>query len=74
MTPLNVSIAACVIATFAPEWSLIAPLVQSLVDTQRDDRGWSSAPLYAPCGVYWDSEELTTGFCVEALSRAGNAR
>ena len=43
--------------------------INALLDTQLPSGGWPLAPVYKGGRVRWGSEELTTGFCLEALSR-----
>jgi len=46
-----------------------------LVRAQSPEGGWPIAPLYhggPPMGLRWGSEELTTGFCLEALLPLGD--
>lgn len=49
--------------------------VEHLMDTQRGDGSWPRIAYYAgrlppePYTVWYGSEELTTGFCLEALAR-----
>ncbi len=57
------------------DWVLLGCGVESLMDTQRSDGSWSRRAYYAgppppgPCAAWFGSEELTTGFCLEALVR-----
>ncbi len=61
-----------------------ASLVGALVTSQSPDGSWPRAPVYFggrerrrdgtlapahPDTPHWGSEEMTTGFCVEALAR-----
>jgi hypothetical protein len=51
--------------------------LDALLAAQRPSGAWPAFPLYygGPKRVYgWGSEELTTGFCIEALLRYGGAR
>lgn len=43
--------------------------VDCLLRAQLDSGGWPAAPVYHGGPMQWQSEELTTGFCIEALSR-----
>lgn len=79
-TPLETALAACARA----DWQQ-PMLVQGILETQRDSGGWPAAALYHggrarrrdgsfaaphPDTPHWGSEELTTAFCLEALSRS----
>lgn len=44
-------------------------LVRALLDAQLPTGAWPLAPVYKGRNVRWGSEELTTGFCIEALHR-----
>lgn len=43
--------------------------VRALLDAQLPSGAWPLGPFYKGRDTRWGSEELTTGFCVEALSR-----
>jgi hypothetical protein len=43
--------------------------IAALAGAQLESGGWPLAPFYKGRNVRWGSEELTTGFCLEALSR-----
>ena len=43
--------------------------IRALLDAQLPSGAWPLAPFYKGGRVRWGSEELTTGFCIEALSR-----
>lgn len=43
--------------------------VRSLLEAQPPEGAWPLAPFYKGGRVRWGSESLTSGFCVEALSR-----
>jgi hypothetical protein len=66
LTPLQAAYAASVLLTFDRNASLVPDLLHVLRSTQREDGGWDAYAFYA----VWGSEELTTGFCLEALARA----
>lgn len=78
-TVLDEALAAC----SALYWNDV-PAIDSLLDAQNESGGWPRAGLYHggrrrlaewafaephPDTPWWGSEELTTAFCVEALSR-----
>lgn len=43
--------------------------IRALLDAQLPSGAWPLAPFYKGGRVRWGSEELTTGFCIEALRR-----
>jgi hypothetical protein len=43
--------------------------IRALLDAQLPSGAWPLAPVYKGRNVRWGSEKLTTGFCLEALSR-----
>jgi hypothetical protein len=77
-TPLETALAACSRGYWQQPM-----LVQGILDTQLDSGGWPAAAVYHggrarrrdgtyarphPDTPHWGSEELTTAFCIEALS------
>jgi hypothetical protein len=79
-TPLEAALAACSLGYWRQPM-----LVKDILDTQLASGGWPAASLYHggrarrrdgsfaaphPDTPHWGSEELTTAFCIEALSRA----
>ncbi|MFK5924623.1 MAG: cytochrome P450 [Verrucomicrobiota bacterium] len=68
-SPLSASLAACTLITIAPESPILNDLITYLLNNQQGDGSWSRHPFYRGPNEYWGSEELTTGFCLEALSR-----
>jgi hypothetical protein len=67
LNALDTAFAASVLLTFDPDNGVVADLVQRILGTQRQDGGWDMYPFY--CNVL-GSEEVTTGFCLEALALA----
>ena len=65
LDPLKTALAAATLAIFAPLSAALGRLVDSILATQRPDGGWRTCAFYN----VWGSEELTTGFCLEALAR-----
>jgi len=78
-TPLEAALAAC----SRGYWQQPV-LVQAILESQLESGGWPAAALYHggrarrrdgsfdephPDTPHWGSEELTTAFCIEALSR-----
>jgi hypothetical protein len=85
--PLERALAACSLLYWSRA-SAADALIDSLLDAQLESGGWPAAPLYHggrtrkrdgsfdephPDTPRWGSEELTTAFCIEALSRIGRA-
>jgi len=71
LNPLETAFAASVLLSFDPGNSAVAPLVDRIIETQRQDGGWGMYLFY--CNVL-GSEEVTTGFCLEALAMANRVR
>lgn len=69
ISPLNLAMSACALLTFAPDSEEIGIIVEQLLSNQREDGSWPRAPFYAGLAETWGSDELTTGFAVEAISR-----
>ena len=65
LNPLKTALAAATLAIFAPRSAAFGCLVDSILAAQRPDGGWQACAFYN----VWGSEELTTGFCLEALAR-----
>lgn len=70
-SPLNLAMAACALLTFSPDSPLLSKAIDRLVASQSEDGAWPRSAFYSgpPVSPRWGSEELTTGFAVEALSR-----
>ncbi|MFN2598332.1 MAG: hypothetical protein ABR563_14220 [Pyrinomonadaceae bacterium] len=66
---LNTALAACALLYWRGSPPELERAVRFLLDAQRADGSWSRASLYSgPKKLYgWGSEELVTGFCLEAL-------
>lgn len=74
---LDTALAACALLNWEASPPELASAVRYLLGTQLEEGAWPRAVLYygGPKKFYgWGSEELTTGFCLEALLRgpAGN--
>jgi len=70
--PLDTALAACTLLNFNHQSEALHKAIRSLVETQKSDGAWLRVPLYYgdPKKYYgWGSQELTTGFCVEAIAR-----
>jgi hypothetical protein len=66
---LLTGLAACTLATFAPMSQALCRAVSNIVDSQAQDGSWPQHSFYSGPDEFWGSPELTTAFCVEALSR-----
>jgi hypothetical protein len=66
-TPLERALALCV----RMDWDVEpdAAAIAALLGAQQPGGGWPVEPFYKGARVRWGSEELTTGFCLEALGR-----
>lgn len=72
--PLHTALALNTLFNLGINASFIDRAVEHVVATQSADGGWPTAPYYygGPRKlVSWGSRDLTTGLCLEALSRAG---
>ena len=71
--PMHTALSLCVISSLSPDAIPDAQHgIEYLLSTQSSDGGWDSAPHFyggPQKSVSWGSRELTTGFCLEALSR-----
>jgi hypothetical protein len=69
---LNTALAACALLYWGSSTPALECAIHLLLTEQRADGSWPRAALYysGPKKLYaWGSEELTTGFCLEALLR-----
>lgn len=76
VSPLNLALALCVLTALNPDSPLIEAGFIRLLDAQAGDGSWPRGPFYSgpPGSPFWGSEELTTGFAVEGISRLLDAR
>ncbi len=68
--PLRAALGACTLLNFGEGGPLLAESIRRIETTQQADGSWSRRPFYIGPAPYYGSEELTTGFCVEALCRS----
>ena len=68
-TPLAAALAACTLLNFNDWDSPLPEALQVILQTQRADGSWPCSPLYLGPAPYYGSEEMTSGFCLEALGR-----
>jgi hypothetical protein len=73
---LLTALAVCSLLNFSCDnHAVLSRGVESLMDTQQRDGSWPRRAYYGgplpqrPCNAWYGSEELTTGFCLEALAR-----
>lgn len=66
---LNTALAACTLLNLDEQTQALHRAVEHLLATQRHDGSWPRQPLFLGPAPYYGSEELTTAFCLEALSR-----
>lgn len=70
--PLNLAFGICALITCGADAPELSEAVQHLLDIQDRDGSWAACPMYYDgprrLGAF-GSEELTTGFCLEALAR-----
>lgn len=72
MNRLEFALAACTLINFNYLSPSLDHAIHQLVEGQTDEGGWVIFPFYygGPQRYWsWGSPELTTGFCLEALSR-----
>jgi hypothetical protein len=73
--PLQVALLVCALCNWDHADPVLTPAIAFLQDRQQPDGSWPAVPMYFDGGpheaVKWGSAELTTGFCVEAIVRAG---
>ncbi len=63
---LERALAACTLL----DWNAPADeAIEAILREQQRSGAWASAPLYHGGPARWGSDALTTGFCIEALSR-----
>ncbi|HEX8282929.1 MAG TPA: hypothetical protein VF588_06220 [Pyrinomonadaceae bacterium] len=70
--PLETALAACALMSWGVAPAELERAVGFLLGAQREGGDWPRAALYygGPKKYYgWGSEEMTTGFCLEALMR-----
>lgn len=73
---LDTALAACALLSWRSSSNVLTRAIQFILSAQKAAGEWASAVLYygGPKKFYgWGSEELTTGFCLEALSQYQSA-
>jgi hypothetical protein len=74
---LDTALAACALLNWGAAPTELERAFKHMLEAQRQDGSWPRAVLYygGPKKYYgWGSEELTTGFCLEALIRGRECR
>jgi len=69
---LDTALAICTMLNFGHSSPVLERAVEAVLKEQGNDGAWPRMPLYygGPKKYFgWGSEELTTGFCLEALMR-----
>jgi len=68
---LEVALSVIILCAWAPDAEELEDSIQFLLQSQQDDGHWPARVLFygnSECTICWGSEQLTTGFCVEALT------
>lgn len=74
---LHTAQAACALMDWKDHSTVLNNAIQAILCARESTGGWQKLPFYysGPSKkLAWGSEELTTGFCLEALSRYRNLR
>jgi hypothetical protein len=72
LSALEAGLLACSLSIVNSHSNILRSLLGTILEAQESDGGWPArvfyydSPLRALC---WGGRELTTGFCIEALSR-----
>src|SRR5260370_13533614 len=69
---LNTSLDACALMDWRDHSTVLYNAIQAILCARDSSGGWKKCPFYysGPSKkLAWGSEEITTGFCLEALSR-----
>ncbi|MGA2469935.1 MAG: hypothetical protein ABSG64_04520 [Solirubrobacteraceae bacterium] len=66
---LETALAVCALHNCEHSGDVLERAAAFLLEAQEADGGWPLAPFYYGGEVQWGSQELTTGLCLEALSR-----
>jgi hypothetical protein len=62
--------AACTLLNFSVEIEQLQRLIRALITSQGESGAWPASTMYDGAGCFYGSEEMTTAFCLEALSRS----
>jgi hypothetical protein len=69
---LHTALAACALMDWNDHSTVLDDAIQAILHARQPGGGWQKFPFYYSSQskkLAWGSEELTTGFCLEALSR-----
>jgi hypothetical protein len=72
---LHMALDACALMDWKDHSAVLDEAIQAILRARDSSGGWKKCPFYysGPSKkLAWGSEELTTGFCLEALSRYRN--
>lgn len=72
LSVLEAGLLTCALAIVNPSSARLPALARSVLESQKSDGGWGAHVYYydSPLrALSWGARELTTGFCVEALTR-----
>ncbi|HWX56083.1 MAG TPA: hypothetical protein VN176_15955 [Verrucomicrobiae bacterium] len=69
---LHTALAACALMDWKDHSTVLDDAIQAILRAREPSGGWRTLPFYysgQSKKLAWGSEEITTGFCLEALSR-----
>jgi hypothetical protein len=69
---LHTALAACALMDWNDHSTVLDDAIQAILRARQPSGGWQKFPIYfsgRSKKLVWGSEEITTGFCLEALSR-----
>jgi hypothetical protein len=69
---LHTALAACALMDWSDHSTVLDDAIQAILDAMQSNGGWQKFPFYfsgRSKKLVWGSEEITTGFCLEVLSR-----
>jgi len=72
---LHTALAACALMEWKDHSHVLDDATQAILRARQPSGGWQKFPIYfsgQSKKLVWGSEEITTGFCLEALSRYRN--
>jgi len=69
LSPLTSALGAATLLSVAPSSPELAHCLRFIVDSQQANGAWRREAYYRGPAEFWGSDELTTGFALEALAR-----
>jgi len=72
---LHTALAACALMDWKDHSAVLDDAIQAILRARGPNGGWQKLPIYfsgRSKKLVWGSEAITTGFCLEALSRYRN--